>query len=154
MIINNEKKPSTSMDYGTKPIVVNIDKASEQNRYYRKALWSGNYLQLTLMCIPVNGDIGLEMHPDFDQFIRIEDGQAVVMMGKSKENLSVYPKIDHDFAVVIPSGTWHNIINAGDTPLKLYSVYAPPHHPFGTVHKTKEDARQQEKNEECITSIM
>lgn len=133
-------------DYGTEPLIVNIDYYATQNPYYRTALWTGNHLQVTLMSIPVNGDIGLEMHPDIEQFIRIEEGYALVMMGKSKTLLNYQQKVNSNYAVIIPAGTWHNIINIGKTPLKLYSIYAPPQHPFGTVHKTKEAAEAAEKH--------
>ena len=127
-------------DYGAEPLIVNIDRFAKQNSNYRTALWTGNHLQVTLMSIPVNGDIGLEMHPNLDQFIRIEDGCAHVMMGKSETHLDYHQKVNSNYAVIVPAGTWHNIINNGNTPLKLYSIYAPPHHPYGTVHKTKAEA--------------
>ena len=91
------------------------------------------------MSIKVNDDIGVEIHEDTDQFIRIEDGQGIVKMGKSKDNLDFEKKFEDDFAIMIPAGTWHNIINTGDKPLKLYSIYAPPHHKRGVVHVNKED---------------
>lgn len=127
-------------DLGPQPVAVNIDRYTKLNRNYRTALWTGKYLQVTLMSIPVGGDIGLEMHPNTDQFIRIEAGRGRVMMGDSPENLDYRANLNSDYAVMIPAGTWHNIINTGNVPLKLYSIYAPPKHPFGTVHKTKEDA--------------
>lgn len=131
-------------DYGSEPFIVNIDYFAKQNPYFRTALWTGNHLQLTLMSIPVHGDIGLEIHSDVDQFISIEDGCALVMMGKSKTLLNYQQRVNSNCAVIIPAGTWHNIINIGKTPLKLYSIYAPPQHPFGTVHKTKEAAEDAE----------
>lgn len=97
------------------------------------------------MSIPVCGDIGLEMHSNLDQFICIEDGYALVMIGKSKAVLNYQQRVNSNHAVIIPAGTWHNIINIGKTPLKLYSIYAPPQHPFGTVHKTKEAAEDAGK---------
>ena len=124
-------------DYGGKPLIVNIDRFTKLNQNYRTALWTGDHLQVTLMSIPVRGDIGLENHPDTDQFIRIESGHALVMMGNDKDNLNYRERVNGDYAVIVPAGTWHNIVNVGNTPLKLYSIYAPPHHPFGTVHKTK-----------------
>ena len=131
-------------DYGGKPLSVNIDRFTKLNQNYRTALWTGDHLQVTLMSIPVRGDIGLENHPDTDQFIRIESGHALVMMGNDKDNLNYRERVDGDYAVIVPAGTWHNIVNVGNTPLKLYSIYAPPHHPFGTVHKTKADAEADE----------
>ncbi len=132
-------------DYGAEPLIVNIDCFAKQNPYYRTALWTGNHLQVTLMSIPVCGDIGLEMHSNLDQFICIEDGYALVMMGKSKAVFNYQQRVNSNHAVIIPAGTWHNIINIGKTPLKLYSIYAPPQHPFGTIHKTKEAAEDAGK---------
>lgn len=132
-------------DYGAEPFIVNIDCFTKQNPYYRTALWTGNHLQVTLMSIPVHGDIGLEIHTDVDQFIRIEDGCALVMMGKSKTLLTCQQRVNSNYAVIIPAGTWHNIINIGSAPLKLYSIYAPPQHPFGTIHETKKVAENAEK---------
>ena len=127
-------------DYGPEPLIVNIDRYAKMNTNYRTALWTGKHLQVTLMSIPPGGDIGLEMHPNVDQFIRIESGYALILMGESKNNLNYQRKADSDFALVVPAGTWHNVVNIGRTPLKLYSIYAPPQHPHGTVHKTKKDA--------------
>lgn len=124
-------------DYGPQPYVVNINKATKQNNNFRTALWTGEHLQVTLMSINVGDDIGLEIHPNTDQFIRIEDGQGLVKMGKNKDNLDFQARAGDDFAIMIPAGTWHNVINTGNRPLKVYSIYAPPQHPHGVVHKTK-----------------
>lgn len=132
------------MDYGPEPFVVNIDEATKQNSNFRTALWTGTHLQVTLMSIEVDGEIGLEMHPDTDQFIRVEDGMGVVRMGSDQNNLDFERRIRDDFAVMVPAGTWHNIVNTGSKPLKVYSIYAPPHHPQGTVHRTKADAEAAE----------
>lgn len=132
-------------DYGPNPFVVNINEATKQNKTYRTALWTGSHLQLTLMSIQVGGDIGLEMHPDVDQFLRIEQGQGLVRMGKRKDNLNFERNVYDDSAIFIPAGTWHNLTNTGNVPLKLYSIYAPPNHPFGTVHVTKEEAMAMEE---------
>ena len=133
-------------DCGPEPFVVNMDHLAKMNSNYRTALWTGDHLQVTLMSIPVGGDVGIEMHDTVDQFIRIEDGLALVKMGKRKDHLDYQQRVNSDFAILIPACTWHNIINVGCTPLKLYSVYAPPKHPFGTVHKTKEDAQRAENH--------
>ena len=124
-------------DYGPNPFVVDIKKATLHNNTFRTALWTGNHLQLTLMNIPVGEDIGLEIHPNVDQFLRIEDGQGLVLMGDSKDNLYFRQPVYDDFAVFIPAGKWHNVINTGNRHLKLYSIYAPPKHPWGTIHQTK-----------------
>jgi mannose-6-phosphate isomerase-like protein (cupin superfamily) len=131
-------------DYGPNPFVVNIHKATLNNDTFRTALWTGGHLQLTLMCIPVGESIGLEVHPNVDQFLRIEDGQGLVQMGNSRDNLCFrQPAYDGD-AIFIPAGTWHNLTNTGKKPLKLYSIYAPPNHPWGTVHQTKAIAEAAE----------
>ncbi|WP_085524419.1 cupin domain-containing protein [Tuberibacillus sp. Marseille-P3662] len=132
-------------DYGPNPFVVNINEASKQNDTFRTALWTGEHLQVTLMSIAVREDIGLEIHPNVDQFIRIEQGQGIVQMGKNKDNLNFKSNVYDDSAIIIPAGTWHNVTNTGNTPLKLYSIYAPPNHPFGTVHVTKQDAMTEEE---------
>lgn len=133
-------------DYGPEPYVVNINEATKQNTNYRTALWTGNHLQLTLMSINVGEDIGLEIHPDLDQFIRIEEGEGLVKMGDRKDRLYFQEKVYDDFAFIIPAGKWHNLINTGDQPLKLYSIYAPPQHPHGTVHETRAIADAAEHN--------
>ena len=132
-------------DYGPEPFVVNIEKATKQNNTYRTALWTGSNLQLTLMSIKVGEDIGLEVHPNLDQFIRIEEGQGLVKMGDSEYTLDFQRKVYDDFAFIIPAGKWHNLINTGDKPIKLYSIYAPPQHPRGTVHETKAIAQAAEE---------
>jgi mannose-6-phosphate isomerase-like protein (cupin superfamily) len=126
-------------DYGPEPFVGSITAAAKQNQNFRIAYWTGNHLQMTLMNIPVRGDIGVEMHPDTDQYIRIESGQALVRMGECRENLCGSHHVRAGDGVFVPRGTWHNIINTGSCPLKLSSIYAPPQHPRGTIHRTKAD---------------
>jgi len=96
------------------------------------------------MSIRAGGDIGLEMHPNLDQFIRVVSGFGIVKMGNCRDKLNQHKKVDGNYAIVIPAGTWHNLINIGKQPLKLYSIYAPPGHPFGTIHETKEIAEEAE----------
>ncbi|MTT31414.1 cupin domain-containing protein [Terrilactibacillus sp. BCM23-1] len=133
-------------DFGAEPFVININEAAKQNNTFRTALWTGTHFQVTLMSLGVGEDIGLEMHPDVDQFLRIEQGQGIVQMGKNKNNLNFRRNVYDDSAIVIPAGTWHNLTNTGNTLLKLYSIYAPPNHPFGTVHPTKADAIAAEES--------
>ncbi|KOS63144.1 cupin domain-containing protein [Lysinibacillus agricola] len=131
-------------DYGAQPLVINLENAAKQNDTYRTALWTGKKLQVTLMSINVGEDIGLEIHPDVDQFLYIEQGEGLAQMGPSKDNLNFERKVYDNFAIMVPAGTWHNVTNTGNMPLKLYSIYAPPNHPFGTVHATKADAEASE----------
>lgn len=92
----------------------------------------------------LGNDIGLEVHPNVDQFLRIEEGQGLVKMGNSKDNLTFERRVSDNYAIIVPAGTWHNLINTGNTPIKLYTIYAPPEHPYGTVHRTKADAEAAE----------
>lgn len=126
-------------DHGPNPYVVNINEATKQNTNFRTALWTGSHLQLTLMSIKSREDVGLEVHYDVDQFIRIEEGEGLVLMGDSQENLYFQKRVYDDDVILIPAGKWHNLINIACMPLKLYSIYAPPEHPHGTIHKDKED---------------
>lgn len=130
-------------DHGPKPYATNIMHTARQNHNFRTAFWSGCHLQMTLMCIPVCGDIGVEMHSDTDQFIRVEEGQAIVRMGTCKDKLDFHYRLGVGDAVFVPSGTWHNVSNTGNCPLKLSSLYAPPKHPRGTIHHTKADAEEE-----------
>ncbi|MFV0259991.1 MAG: cupin domain-containing protein [Acidimicrobiales bacterium] len=126
-------------DPGEVPYVLDIEKATLRNTNYRTAAWTGDTLQLTLMSIPVGGDVGLEVHPDVNQFFRIESGTAEVQMGT--EDLLSFVKIaGPDDVIMIPAGTWHNVVNAGSEPLQMYSLYGPQQHPQGTVHPTQADA--------------
>lgn len=139
--LNNQRTGMSDLaDYGPEPFVVNIEGETMRNPNYRTALWTGNHLQVTLMSIPAGGEIGLEVHPDTDQFIRIQSGLGLVKMGSSKDLLNYQTRASNGYAVIVPAGTWHNVVNIGNKPVKLYTIYAPPHHPHGTVEKTKADA--------------
>ena len=134
----------TLKDYGAEPTVLDIDAYTISNDNFRTALWTGTKLQVTLMSISIGGEVGLEQHSDTDQFLRIEDGEAKVLMGDDEESLTFIKTAEKDFAIIVPAGKWHNIINIGDKPLKLYSIYSPVEHPHGTVHKTFEEAEEAE----------
>lgn len=142
--LNNANENMMIRDHGPEPFVVNIEEITKLNNTFRTALWTGDHMQLTLMSINVGEDIGLEIHPHLDQFLRIEEGQGMVMMGDDKNNLNFQRMVRDDFAIIIPAGTWHNLVNTGNIPIKLYSIYAPPQHPHGTVHLTKADAEAAE----------
>ncbi len=136
---NPENQQNELRDYGPEPFVVDIEEATLKNTNFRTALWTGEYLQLTLMSIDVGGEVGLELHPDVDQFIRVEQGEGMTLMGDSRDDLYYRRGVSDDDVLLIPAGKWHNLINTGNTPLKLYSIYAPPEHPRGTVHVTSAD---------------
>ena len=128
------------MDHGPQPYVVNIEELTISNDTFRTAAWTGANMQMTLMAIQPGEDIGLEVHTDHDQFLRVEQGLGLVQMGASEDNLDFEANVEGDDAIFVPAGTWHNVTNTGDAPLKLYSIYAPAEHPHGTVHATKAEA--------------
>ena len=114
--------------------VNDIEDMAEKNSNFRRVLYTGKQLQLVLMSILPGEDIGEEVHPDRDQFFRIEKGKGEVWID------GVRTKVASDFGIVVPAGARHNIKNTGDKPLKLYTLYGPPEHEDGTVHLTKADA--------------
>ncbi|MBM3210325.1 cupin domain-containing protein [Candidatus Saccharibacteria bacterium] len=131
-------------DYGAEPYVVDVEELTLSNDLFRQTAWTGSNLQMTVMAIQPGGDVGLEKHDDHDQFLRIEQGSAKVVMGPSKDNLNFEAEARDDFAIFVPAGVWHNIVNESDEVLKLYSIYAPAEHPKGTVHKTQAESEAAE----------
>ena len=132
-------------DIGPAPQTFDLETATVENDTYRTVAWSGTYLQLTLMSIAVGEDIGLEAHPDTDQFLRLDQGRGRVQMGPAKDRLEFERDVEDGWAVMVPAGTWHNITNTGDEPMRLYAVYAPVHHAPGRVHATARDAEADEQ---------
>lgn len=126
-----------------KGFITNIEGATLQNTDYRRVLYTAEHTQLVLMSIEPGDEIGEEIH-DLDQFIRVEAGSGEVVLD------GVPHALETDHAVIIPHGTRHNVINRGSTPLKLYTLYSPPEHKDGTVHRTKADV--QEEHFDGITS--
>lgn len=120
--------------------VDDIEKATLGNDTFRTVLFTGKHLQMTVMCLQPGEEIGVEKHDDLDQFIRIEEGMGQVQMGSSRDDLSEVHDVEDDWAAIIPGGTWHNVVNTGEGQLRLYSIYTPPEHPDGTVHRTKAEA--------------
>ncbi len=120
--------------------VGNIEEATLENTKFRTVLFTGSNLQLTVMRLGPGEEIGVEMHDHLDQFLRIEQGSARVTFGPSADQVDEEHEVDDDWAVVVPGGTWHNVVNTGAGELKLYSIFAPPEHPPETVHRTKEEA--------------
>lgn len=117
-----------------------IEKATLDNSYFRQVLFTGKHSQLVVMCLQSGEEIGNEVHPKVDQFFRIEEGNAKFIFSVKEEHL-----VGDGDAVVVPAGTYHNVINTSPVkPLKLYTIYTPPNHPDGTVHKTKAEAEAAE----------
>jgi mannose-6-phosphate isomerase-like protein (cupin superfamily) len=121
-----------------------IEKQTLENSYFRRVLFTGKHAQLVLMCLQGAEEIGNEVHPNVDQFFRIEQGEAKFVFNDGAEE-----HIAHDGdAVVVPAGTYHNVINTSQTEeLKLYTIYSPPNHPDGTIRKTKAEAEAAETAE-------
>ncbi|SKC22070.1 cupin domain-containing protein [Alkalitalea saponilacus] len=128
------------VDLGGQPWAFDIEAATLVNDSYRSANWTGKYMQLVFMSLKPGEVIDLEIHEDHDQFIRIEQGEAVVWMGKSENDLTYRQEVEDDWAIMIPAGYWHKVENTGDVDLKLYTLYGPPEHPMGTSNKTYEEA--------------
>lgn len=121
--------------------VDNIEEKTEQNSFFRQVLYTGKYTQLVVMSLLPGEEIGIEVHPVVDQFFRIEEGQAKVII--DGEEHEVY----EGFAIIVPAGSQHNVINTGNNPLKLYTLYSPPNHPDGTIHRTRAEAIAAEEEE-------
>jgi mannose-6-phosphate isomerase-like protein (cupin superfamily) len=117
-----------------------IEKTTLENNYFRQVLFTGKHAQLVVMCLQPGEEIGNEVHPDVDQFFRIEEGNARFIFNGKEKHL-----VHAGEAVVVPAGTYHNVVNTGRKKLlKLYTIYSPPEHPDGTVHKTKAEAEAAE----------
>lgn len=134
----------TITDIGPRPNTFDIEAATRQNDKYRTVAWTGKYLQVTLMSIPVGASIGLEAHPDTDQFLRVDAGHGKVVMGPAEDQLDFEQDVADGWSIQVPAGTWHDVINTGGEPLRLYTIYAPSHHAAGAVQQTRTDAERDE----------
>jgi len=143
----------TIADVGPKPQSFDLERATRENKNYRTVAWSGPYLQVTLMSIPVGEDIGLEVHPDTDQFIRLDAGRGRTQIGPSKDQLTFDQEVSDGWCVLIPAGSWHNVTNVGQKPMQLYVIYAPAHHKPGKVHGTAADAAKDTDDEPADWSV-
>lgn len=140
-------------DVGPQPHAFDIERATTENPDYRSVAWSGRYLQVTLMTIPVGSDIGLEAHPETDQFLRIEAGKGRVRMGTAADHLTFDGEVSNGWCVLVPSGTWHNIANNGTSPMQLYTIYAPAHHKPGKVQATQAIAESDDDDQPADWSV-
>jgi len=126
---------------------INIEKETLENNNFRKVLYTAKHSQLVLMSLKPKEEIGAEVHPDNDQFFRFEKGQGKVIIDGNEYEVS------DGFAVVVPSGAQHNVINTSETDdLKLYTIYSPAHHKDGIVRATKEEAEAQEAPFDGLTT--
>lgn len=106
---------------------------------------TGKYLQVTLMSIPVGSSIGLEVHEETDQFLRVDAGRGRCVMGAAEDDLTYSQDVEDGWSIQVPAGTWHDVVNTGDEPLRLYAIYAPTHHAQGKVHLTFAEAEADEE---------
>ena len=119
-----------------------LEKDTLANTYFRHVIFTAPHSQLVLMCLKPSEEIGMEVHPDNDQFLRFEQGKGKAIISDKEMTFEAGD------CVIVPAGNYHNIINTSSTEeLKLYTVYSPAHHPDGTIHKTKQDAIDAEKKE-------
>jgi mannose-6-phosphate isomerase-like protein (cupin superfamily) len=126
--------------------VENIERITLDNTNFRTVVYTGEHAQLTVMSIPPGGEVGWEAHPHLDQFLRLEQGKARLDFGRSSDGVDESHEIEDDWALIVPAGVWHNVVNVGEEDVKLYSIYSPPEHPDGTVHRTKADADADEEH--------
>jgi mannose-6-phosphate isomerase-like protein (cupin superfamily) len=141
------------VDIGPKPQSFDIERATKENSDYRSIAWSGRYLQVTLMSIPAGGNIGLEAHPQTDQFLRLDAGRGLVQMGAAKDKLTFEMEVSNGWCVLVPAGTWHNITNIGTTPMQVYTIYAPVHHAADKVQATAAAAEADKQDEPAAWSV-
>jgi len=137
--MSDDAAPSTALAW-----LADIEAATLENTDFRRVLFTRSHLQLTVMSIPAGESVGWEMHDHLDQFLRIESGRGSLKLGRAEDDVAETYAVEDDWAMIIPAGTWHDVVNDGDAPLQLYSLYAPPEHPDGTVHVTKADAAAAE----------
>ena len=125
--------------------VGDIEQATVENTTFRTVVFTGEPTQLTVMRLAPGEDIGREAHDHIDQFLRIEQGSGRVELGRTEAEIEETHDVADDWAIVVPAGIWHNVVNTGEGELKLYSLYSPPEHPDGTVHETKAEADEAER---------
>lgn len=126
-------------DCGSDFFSADINKIVINNENFLSTLWTGNNLQVTLMCINPKECIGTEVHSNADQFFMIVSGNGMIVMGNNQNMFEYKSKLEKGTIAIVPAGKWHNVMNIGDTPLKLFSIYAPPQHKKGIIHKVKEN---------------
>jgi mannose-6-phosphate isomerase-like protein (cupin superfamily) len=137
--MSDDAAPTTALAW-----IADIEAATLANTDFRRVLFTRSHLQLTVMSIPVGESVGWEMHDHLDQFLRVEAGRGTLKLGRAEDDVAETYPVEDDWAMIIPAGTWHDVVNDGEAPLQLYSLYAPPEHPDATVHVTKADAQAAE----------
>jgi mannose-6-phosphate isomerase-like protein (cupin superfamily) len=120
--------------------IADIEQTTLKNDNFRTVVYTGAHTQLTVMRLQPGEEIGWEAHPNLDQFLRIEQGTARVEFGRDRDKVDETHAVEDDWAIIVPAGVWHNVVNTGPGDVRLYSLYSPPEHPDGTVHRTKAEA--------------
>lgn len=143
----------TIKDIGPQVQAFDLEQATRENTDYRSVAWSGRYLQVTLMSIPVDSDIGLEMHPETDQFLRLDAGRGRVQIGTAKDKLTFEEEVSDGWCILVPAGSWHNVTNIGNEPMQVYAIYAPAHHKPGKIHNSSLDAAKDEDDDPADWSV-
>ncbi len=146
VVVAGHTRPMDVIDNGPQPNTFDIETATVENTAYRTVAWTGRYLQVTLMSIPVGTSIGLEVHPETDQFLRVDQGAGRCVMGPAEDALTFSQDVSDGWSIQVPAGTWHDVVNTGEEPLQLYAVYAPVHHAQGTIHPTAAEAEADEES--------
>ena len=136
----------TVSDIGPKPNSFDLETETRENSNYRTVAWTGKYLQVTLMSIKPGESIGLEVHHDTDQFLRLDAGKGRCTMGPAKDNLTFTQDVEDGWCITVPVGTWHDVVNTGDEDMRLYAIYAPVHHAPGLEQATSDDAEADEES--------
>ncbi len=129
-----------------KGFVGNIEDLTKENENFRKVIYTGKFSQLVVMSLKPGEEIGAEVHETHDQFFRFEKGKAKVMIDDNEY------QVEDDFAVIVPAGANHNVINVGDDEVKLYTIYSPAEHREGVVHATKEEAMADDEHFDGVTT--
>lgn len=143
----------TIRDVGPQPHAFDLEQATRENRNYRTVVWSGRYLQVTLMSIAPGRAIGLEMHPETDQFIRLDAGRGRVQIGPVPDRMDLDAEVSDGWCALVPAGSWHNLTNIGDGFMQVYTIYAPAHHRAGKVHRTSSEAAADENDAPASWSV-
>lgn len=130
----------------TEPRVIDVKQAAKENTDFRRVLFTGPHSQLVLMALAPSEEIGTEVHTDVDQLLYVVKGEGVAVLGDTRQSF------DKGAVFCVPAGTTHNVINTGDEPLKLFTVYSPPQHAPETVHHTKSDADKSEELEIVVAT--
>lgn len=143
--VNRQCYHSNMNDSGPNPFVTDIESETISNSNYRLVRWTGTHLQLTLMSIPVGSDIGLERHEDTDQFLRIEQGEGIVILMAEGQTEPTIVSVKDGSVILVPAKTWHNVINNGTNDLKIYSLYGPPHHKAGEIDEQRSEGDPDEE---------